>query len=591
MRTSQAKIFSLLFFSRGGWGVSQECKCVPGDPCWPGDHDLDALNQTVSCRLLKGVPPASVCYPEEPNYNPSACQTVRDSWFSSTFHASNPISIGWPWWANNTCPPIFPNGTSVTGDPDAGKKGCSLGGYPAYALNATDPSHIQAVVKFANEWNIRLNIKSTGHSFQGRSTAFGSLSIWTHNFRGASWHDNFEPENCPGHCVEMAATFAAGERSRNVYEFAAQHNAVIVAGSAQDVGIVGWFTGGGHGPLTATYGMGADNVLQVKIVTPTGDFITANACQNPDIFWAVRGGGGGTYGIITEVTLRAYPSPPTASHNLRVSPLLKKNKDDFIAILARIFSELPRLKEGGMQGYIGVDAVDGDGGGEEGLTLTWGLTLYNKSEAKVRDLFAPIGAFLTPLNGSVIFCEWSTNSAPNFFAMWNATIGDEPVAVGGGALSSRLLPAEVLTDQTLFSKTLQKLLLPGPGGATNASRGLLAALVANSDQRNNNISMNSAWRDAVVHFIITGGFPDWYDYNEASPILLRSLAPHSGAYFNEGDPYEPQSATDFFGASVSRLELVKKKYDPNSVLWCLACIGSGTWVEVSQPSGRLCKAH
>jgi FAD/FMN-containing dehydrogenase len=103
----------------------------------------------------------------------------------------------------------------------------------------------------------------------------------------------------------MAATFAAGERVRNVYELAAKHDAVVVAGSAQDVGIMGWFTGGGHGPLSSTYGMGADNVLQIQIVTPTGDFLTANACQNPEIFWAIRGGGGGTFGVVTEVTMRA----------------------------------------------------------------------------------------------------------------------------------------------------------------------------------------------------------------------------------------------------------------------------------------------
>jgi FAD/FMN-containing dehydrogenase len=64
----------------------------------------------------------------------------------------------------------------VTGDPEAERKGCSVGAYPAYAVNATEEEHVVAAIKFAGKRGIRLNVKSTGHSFQGRSTAFGSLS-------------------------------------------------------------------------------------------------------------------------------------------------------------------------------------------------------------------------------------------------------------------------------------------------------------------------------------------------------------------------------------------------------------------------------
>jgi hypothetical protein len=135
-----------------------------------------SLNESLAGHLIQGNPPASVCYPSEPNYDISACETVRESWFSSSFHAADPISIGWPWWANNSCPPIFPNGTSVTGDEQAGDKGCSIGSYPAYAVNATEVEHVKATVDFARNNNLRLNIKSTGHSFQGRSTGYGSIS-------------------------------------------------------------------------------------------------------------------------------------------------------------------------------------------------------------------------------------------------------------------------------------------------------------------------------------------------------------------------------------------------------------------------------
>lgn len=134
------------------------------------------MNVTVEGKLVRGVPPGSVCYSDQPNYDEGKCQYVLANWTESTFHALDPISIGWPQWAGNPCPPIFPNGTSVGGDVNAGKKGCNLGGYPDYALNATNATHIQSVVRFAAEHRIRVNVKSTGNSFQGRSTAFGSIS-------------------------------------------------------------------------------------------------------------------------------------------------------------------------------------------------------------------------------------------------------------------------------------------------------------------------------------------------------------------------------------------------------------------------------
>lgn len=170
---------------------TQECKCVrpsllstpdtnlnqtPTSPCWPPPPSLSTLNTTLSGSLLHTPPPASVCYPNSASYNLSACARVRASWFSSSFHAADPTSIGWPWWAHNSCPPIWPNGTSILGDPEAGAKGCGVGAYPALAVNATTEGEVVAAVRGAKEWGVRLNVKSTGHSFQGRSTGFGTLS-------------------------------------------------------------------------------------------------------------------------------------------------------------------------------------------------------------------------------------------------------------------------------------------------------------------------------------------------------------------------------------------------------------------------------
>jgi hypothetical protein len=124
--------------------------------------------------LIRSTPPGSVCYPNQPDYNPERCAFVLENWFDSDFHANDPVSIGFPKFAGNPCPPIYANGTSVTGG--KATAGCRLGGYPAYVLNATSHEDIQTVVRFAGERNLRLNVKSTGHSVEGRSASPDSIS-------------------------------------------------------------------------------------------------------------------------------------------------------------------------------------------------------------------------------------------------------------------------------------------------------------------------------------------------------------------------------------------------------------------------------
>lgn len=81
----------------------------------------------------------------------------------------------------------------------------------------------------------------------------------------------------------------AGVEMLDAFSFAALHNMSMVGGGSPDVGFGGYLTGGGHGGLSTFYGLAADQVLEVEIVTAEGDILTANNCQNSDLFWAVRG--------------------------------------------------------------------------------------------------------------------------------------------------------------------------------------------------------------------------------------------------------------------------------------------------------------
>jgi FAD/FMN-containing dehydrogenase len=143
-----------------------------------------------------------------------------------------------------------------------------MGAYPAYVVNAAPPAHVSAALKWAGKRNIRVVVKSTENPYMGRSIGYGSLSIWTHNFRDIEYIEDFRPTSYPFDGTWAAARIAAGLTGGEVQTELPKHNAIAITGANLSVGIVGWLTGGGHGPLKRTYGMGADHLLEATIVTP-----------------------------------------------------------------------------------------------------------------------------------------------------------------------------------------------------------------------------------------------------------------------------------------------------------------------------------
>ena len=99
----------------------------------------------------------------------------------------------------------------------------------------------------------------------------------------------FKLKNCRKTYDTAAVKIAAGEQMIDINEQVSLKNLTILSGGAGSVGIGGFYAGGGHGAISPIFGLGADQILEIELVTPGGDFITANECQNEDIFWAIRG--------------------------------------------------------------------------------------------------------------------------------------------------------------------------------------------------------------------------------------------------------------------------------------------------------------
>jgi FAD/FMN-containing dehydrogenase len=184
---------------------------------------------------------------------------------------------------------------------------CVQGSVADYYIDVQAASHVEEALMFANKHGVQVVIKNTGHDYLGRSTAPHALALWVHNFQPPiKLTEQFIPDGCKDP-VGKVVTFGAGQQWDGVYKFAEANNVTVVGGSSATVGAVGgWILGGGHGMLSPVFGLGVDNVQQFRVVLPNGTLVTANRCKNPDVFFALRGGGGGTFGVIMEMSTTAH---------------------------------------------------------------------------------------------------------------------------------------------------------------------------------------------------------------------------------------------------------------------------------------------
>jgi hypothetical protein len=166
---------------------------------------------------------------------------------------------------------------------------------PLAIVRAADAGDVATEVGFARRNGLELAVRSGGHSIAGHGTGDGVLVIDTRDMRGL--HVDLADGK-----VWAAAGLTAGE----VTGALAQHGMAVPFGDTGTVGIAGLTLGGGIGWLARKYGLAIDALLAVEIVTADGQILTASADEHPDLFWALRGGGG-NFGVVTRFCYRLSP--------------------------------------------------------------------------------------------------------------------------------------------------------------------------------------------------------------------------------------------------------------------------------------------
>ncbi|KAJ4986797.1 FAD-linked oxidoreductase-like protein 13 [Stagonosporopsis vannaccii] len=566
------------------------CRCGPDDSCWPSQATWSAFNTFVDGRLIKTSPLAESCYPG-PKQNRAQCDYINANWAVQAFQVSQPIGLAHPW--NITCPPV-----DIAGGQNPGT--CTLGPNPRYAVNVTKVEHVRATLAFAARQNIRLVIKSTGHDLLGRSDGFGSLELWLHHFRNG---------------IKFQSTYAASERCNksgwkgsaikingayqwlDVYAVAKKNNVIVVGGGAPSVGAVGgWNTGGGHGPATRNYGVGADQILEAEVMLANGRTVTASACQNPDLYRALRGGGPG-YGVILSMTVKAHPNVKVvAVQRLELAPKTP-NTSAVLDAVTVMFQSFPDINDAGFAGY-GYWAINGYQPLFGNTTAGYYHSFWNigNDTATSKAAFAPIRARLDKLQHLITITE-SYKEYPDYWSMYEVESNlNDPVG-NTAALSSRLLDRTSVSNATAVRSALATIIGPAEEFGQNTVLLVTGGQVA-KDAADLFSGLHPAWHASSFMSIVGRGWlagtsqeVQAYIRNDVTNVkgrALKELAPHMGGYVNEGDRFDPEWQKTFYGAKYGAHLAAKRRFDPEGLFYCAVCVGSEGWVELPE-GGTLCR--
>ena len=558
----------------------------PADPSWPSEATWDRLRQAVYGRLIKVESPLTVCRTAPEG---ASCTAVLNQ-------LTNPYYIG-----------EQPALTQSSGWLDAWTSVPSV-----YAVAVANTADVVAAVTFAREHHVRLVVKGGAHSYQGTSNAADSLLIWMRPMHGIVLHEAFVPHGCTGHhAPQPAVTVEAGALWMQVYDaVTTKAGRYVQGGGCTTVGVAGLILSGGFGSFSKHYGLAAAGLLEAEVVTADGVVRIANACTHPDLFWALKGGGGGSFGVVTRLTLRTRELPEYFGGVF--GSIKAKSDSAFRALIAHtigFYHERLFNPHWGEQLRFGPDN-----------TLRLSMVCHGLNRQQATEVWRP-------------FLAWIANAPQDFaFEMpvqivdlparqfWNATflqqhypqiiVADDRLGAPEGhfwwsvdrdqvgqfwhGYRSAWLPASLLAPER--QRVLTEALFAGSRHwtiALHCNKGLAGA-PADVRAAAKDTAMNPVVLDAFALAIIAGGGPPAFAdmpgpasnvtagrqrvaaINRAMAALLQVVT-QPGSYVAESDFFEPTWQQAFWGSNYSRLAAVKRQYDPSGLFFVHHGVGSEEW--------------
>ena len=476
------------------------------------------------------------------------------------------------------------------------------------AVAAESAADVAAAIDFARREGVRPVVKGGGHSYFGNSNAADSLLVWTRRMQAVSLHDDFVGAGCPPNPTPVpAVSVGAGAIWGRVYDaVSVKGGRYVQGGGCLTVGVAGFVQGGGFGSFSKQFGTGAGNLLEAEVVTADGRVRIVNRRREPELFFALRGGGGGTFGVVTRLTLRTHPLPSTLGAVL----LTVRAKSDaaWRALVARVVA-------------FYAEALFNPTWGEQlrftpRRVFSATMLFHGLSEQQARAVWQPFldwiasrpsdyaldgqpaflavpgrslwdPAFLKNVPGLVLVDDRPGASPDNVF--W-ASNRDEAGQVLH-AYQSAWMPAALLGPERQAS--LVDALLAGSAEwsmALHTNKGLAGgspqALALARET-----ATNPAVLDAFALLICAAeGPPAWPGLRghepddatgrrEAAAVRramapIRRLVPDAGAYASEADYFDEDWQRRYWGTNYPRLLAAKRRYDPAGLFHGRHTVGS-----------------
>jgi FAD/FMN-containing dehydrogenase len=594
------------------WASTNFRRRRPSDAAWPSQAAWKRLNDAVGGNLKPVNFPLSVLKTDPSG---DAAKLLLEN-------IRNPYYIG-----------DQPGLTQTLGWVDAWTTKPSV-----YAVAARNAHDIAEAVNFARENELRLAVKGGGHSYQGTSNAPDSLLIWTRHMNDIAMHTAFVPQGC-AHLLkpQPAVTLGAGSMWVQAYNaVTTRAGKYVQGGGCMTVGVAGLIQSGGFGSFSKHYGLAAGSLLEAEVVTADGQIRLANACTNPDLFWALKGGGGGSFGVVSKMTVLLHDLPDFfGAANLTI----KAASDDSYRRLIREFVSFYRdhlfNDHWGEQARVGPDnslvinmnyqGLDSDQAKKvwkpfldwialspqaysiEGRVVIGGIPARRWWDFQWWANHWPEIAFPNP-NGSLLTSlldesltylmkepvfqlDKRPGAGPNN-AWWDGNTAE--VAWFIWAYESLWLPASLLEDnsQERFADAWF-------AGSRNSyislhfNKGLAGAppeALAAAGDTATNPAVLTAFALAIsgngqgpAYPGIPGHEPSLGDGRKAAAQIhrgmnqLRALVPVVGSYVSESNFFENGWQQSYWGNNYPRLAEIKRKYDPDGLFIVHNGVGSEQW--------------